>query len=108
MSQVVVVVSLQAGEGRADDLVAGFAPAIEATHGEEGCVKYALHRDSADPNHFVHVEVWRSQEDLDLHFGQPHVAELLTRLGEPGILAGRPPTWFTTPMSIGSPDKGQL
>lgn len=108
MSEVVVAVSLQASPGRGDDLVAMFTPGIEATHKEEGCVRYALHRDSADPDHFVHVEVWRSQADLDEHFKQPHLAELLAGMATPGLLAGRPAMWFTTPVPIGDPAKGHL
>jgi quinol monooxygenase YgiN len=108
MSQVVVVVDIKAAEGRGDDVVAIFSPAIEKTHAEDGCLKYALHRDAKDPDHLLHVEVWRSQADLDAHFTQPHLAELVGALGEPGLLAGRPPTWFATPIEIGDPAKGLL
>lgn len=75
---------------------------IEGTHGEEGCLTYALHRDKADPNRFVIVERWRSQEDLDAHFSQPHMAVMA---GLADSLAGPPAVVFCEPLPHGEPAK---
>ncbi len=73
-AEVIVVATLQVLPGRADELVERFGEVVAATHREEGCLTYGLHRDSSDPNRFVLIERWRSQGDLDAHFQQPHMA----------------------------------
>lgn len=108
MSEVVGVVHVRAAEGRLDELVAAFTSCILKTQEEEGCLAYALHRDNADPDHLVLVERWRSQADLDAHAGQPHVAELMTALGRPGLLAGAPSLAFLSPLALGTESKGSL
>ncbi len=104
---IVVVVPLKAAEGRADELVEAFSRCIEATVEEEGCLKYALHRDVSDPNSFVHIEVWRSKDDLDQHSAQPYLTELVQAMGAPGLLAGGAGMTFATAVGIGGA-KGTL
>ena len=108
MSEIVGVVHVRAAEGRADEVVAAFTTCIEKTHEEEGCLAYALHRDTADPNHFVLVERWRSQEDLDAHMTQPYVADLFAAAGAPGVLAAAPELALLAPMGVGTAAKGSL
>ena len=108
MSQIVGVVDVRAAEGRADAVVAAFEACTARTHEEEGCLLYALHRDAADPHHFVLVEHWRSQADLDAHFTLPHTRELLAFAAEPGNLAQPPQLTFGTPLALGTPGKGSL
>jgi quinol monooxygenase YgiN len=108
MGKIVAVASLVASEGRGDEVVEAFRDAIEQTHGEEGCLKYALHRDQSNPDHLIMIEHWRSQEDLAAHGKQPYLAELMTKMGAPGLFAGAPQLWFTDPMPIGNDAKGQL
>jgi quinol monooxygenase YgiN len=108
MSEIVVVVSLQAAEGKGDEVVKAFGEAIPPTHAEEGCVKYALHRDNNDPDHFVHIEKWRSQEDLDAHMQTPHLGAVFAALGQPGIMAGGPKMWMLSNVPRGDPEKGAV
>ena len=108
MSEIVVVVSLQAGEGRGDEVVKAFAECIPPTHAEEGCLKYALHRDSKDPDHLIHIEKWRSQADLDEHMRSEHLAKVFTALGAPGLLTGRASMWFCDSEMIGEPAKAAI
>jgi quinol monooxygenase YgiN len=108
MSETVVVVSMQAGEGRGDELVEAFRDAIEQSHREEGCALYALHRDKSDPDHFVHIEAWRSQADVDAHMKQPYLGELYSKMGSPGLIAGKTTMWFLDGVPIGDAAKGQL
>jgi quinol monooxygenase YgiN len=108
MSEVIGVVDIVAAEGRADEVVAAFEACMTATHQEEGCLTYALHRDDANPNHFVHVERWRSQADLDDHMTKPYVAELFAVAGTPGVLAQPPAMTFGTSLGLGDPAKGSL
>ena len=106
MSQVVVAVIIKAQPGRVEEVVTGFAPIIEQTHGEEGCLNYALHRDLNDPDKLVLIERWRSQADLDEHFTKPYMAQM----GEmaAGLLAEPPTISFCTPEPLGDPAKGTL
>lgn len=108
MNEIVVVVSLQAAPGRGDEILKAFADAIPPTHEEDGCLKYALHRDSNDPDHFVHVEKWRTQDDLDEHMKTPHLAQIFATLGTPGVMAGNPQMWVLSPERIGTEAKGTI
>jgi quinol monooxygenase YgiN len=107
-SEIVTVVILKAAPGKGEEIVEAFRPCIEKTHGEEGCLAYALHRDNADPDQLVHIERWRSQADVDAHFQQPYLAELLGKMGAPGLLAEPPTMIFASSLDIGDPAKGSL
>ena len=50
---------------------------VATTHGEDGCLRYALHRDRNDSTRFLLVEQWTNQDALEAHFGQPHFTPLL-------------------------------
>ncbi len=43
---------------------------------ESGCISYDLHCDITNPNKFVILEHWRSQEDIDIHNQTPHFKAL--------------------------------
>ncbi len=101
-SEVVVVATIQVLPGNADGLIEQFGQVIEGTHAEEGCLSYSLHRDKADANRFVLIERWRSQEDLDAHFGRPHMAAIA---GLADSLAGPPEVIFCEPLPAGEPAK---
>ena len=108
MTKIVAVASLVASEGRGDEVVEAFRDAIEQTHGEEGCLKYALHRDQKNPDHLIMIELWRSQDDLTAHGKQPYLAEMMEKMGAPGLFAEGSKLWFTDPVPIGDDAKGQL
>ena len=108
MSEVIGVVDIVAADGKADEIIAAFDACITQTHLEQGCLTYALHRDNANPNHFVHVERWRSQADLDAHMTQPYVADLFAVAGAPGVLAQPPSMTFGSSLGLGDPVKGSL
>ena len=78
---------------------------ITVSHAEEGCVKYTLHRATNQPGAFSIVEVWRSQDDLDAHFKEPHLAPIAQALE---MLTGPPQILFCEPVLIGDEDKGRL
>lgn len=44
---------------------------------EEGCLEYHVHQDRADADLFVFYEVWRSEQDMNTHLGQPHMAAFM-------------------------------
>ena len=89
-------------EERALELLRGV---IEASHGEDGCVKYTLHRSKNEPGTFSIVERWRSQDDLDAHFGKPHMAPMQEVFG---YLEEPPTILFCEPIPAGDDAKGLL
>ena len=106
MSNVVVVATFKAREGKVEEVIAGLTPVIEQTHGEAGCLSYALHRDVNDPDTLVLVERWTSQVALESHFQQPYMAGLGELAAE--LLAAPPSLHFCTPLPVGDPLKATL
>lgn len=104
MSEVTVVAVAKIKpehEERALELLTGV---IEASHTEDGCVKYTLHRSNNEPGTWSILERWRSQEDLEKHFGQEHMAPMQEVFG---YLAEPPTILFCEPVPVGG-DKGTL
>ena len=78
---------------------------IASTHEEEGCVKYTLHKDTNQPGAYCIVEKWRSQADLDAHFGQPHMAPLAEAVD---LLSEAPQIFFCEQVEVGESPKAKL
>ncbi len=106
MSNVVVVATFKAKEGKVDDVIAALTPVIEQTHDEAGCLSYALHRDVNDADTLVLVERWTSQVALESHFQQPYMASLGEAAAE--LLAAPPGLFFCSPLPVGDALKGTL
>lgn len=105
MSEVVVVVSFRAKPERVEDLEEAIRAAALPTHGEEGCVRYALHRALDDPALMILIERWRSPEELAAHGAQPWVETLRAQ----GHLMAQPPVLnFLEPRPFGDAVKGAL
>ena len=77
--QVVALVVARAGQ--ADALVQAIETITAATLGEAGCLSYVPHRDLQDPNRFVFIEHWASQEALDAHNQTPHLQAFAATIG---------------------------
>ncbi|MCW3010396.1 MAG: hypothetical protein JWO90_800 [Solirubrobacterales bacterium] len=105
-TQVVVVAIVEVKPGSEDAVQAALQQAIEQTHAEEGCVSYALHRDTEKPQRFVMVERWASGEALDAHMAKPYMAELFAAL--PEHVAAPPEIIRTEPVPLGDATKGVL
>ena len=45
---------------------------VEGTRTEEGNISYVLHQDLSNPLVYVFVEVWKSQEAIDIHNASEH------------------------------------
>ncbi|CAN5408415.1 hypothetical protein BH18ACT1_BH18ACT1_18500 [soil metagenome] len=102
---VVVVAVVRTKEGKQDEAIEVVRSFLEPSHAEEGCLRYALHRDTSDPRRFVLVEHWRSQADLDSHFTKPHMANI-GKLND--LVEGAPDLIFLAPVPLGDDVKGQL
>ena len=82
MSEIVVVGSFTTRPGKEAEGLEAFKALVEPTHGEEGCILYALHQGTDDPSRLAFVERWESRELLDAHLGSEHVQAILARADE--------------------------
>jgi len=53
---------------------------VAETRKEPGCAGYDLLQDNQDAGHFVFVESWQTQEDLDKHMQSAHFTRILPQL----------------------------
>lgn len=107
MSEIVVIGVITVVPGKEAEAEQMLGRVAAQTHREEGCLSYALHRGLDEPNTLVLVERWRSRADLDAHFAQPYLAELMTQLPEL-ISEVAPLIVFTEPVPVGEAGKGRL
>jgi quinol monooxygenase YgiN len=103
-AEVVVAATVQVKPESKDQALSAITTAIQATHGEDGCLAYALHRDTQDPTRFVIIEKWASGDALKEHGETAHLKALFATLGP--LLTGAPTIVYTTPVPAGDPTKG--
>ena len=106
MSEVVVVVTARARPGRGDELLDMFGELATATHAEEGCVLFALHRAHGDRDRIALVERWASRDALDAHLAAPHLAAFRRDSAE--LFAEPSSITVAEPVPAGDPAKGTL
>ncbi|HSJ72886.1 MAG TPA: putative quinol monooxygenase [Miltoncostaeaceae bacterium] len=106
MAEVVVVVLFQARPGQGAEAEAAFAEVAPATHAEDGCVAFAVHRVAGDADRFVLVERWASREALDAHMATPHLRAFRERGAD--IWAEPPQITVAGALPLGDPAKGSL
>lgn len=106
MSTVTVVALIKLKPGAEAAAIAVLEPIVEQTHAESGCLKYTLHRSTADPQQFVLIERWATQAALDAHFLEPYMGSLFTDVAD--HLAEPPSIHFLTPHPLGNAEKGAL
>lgn len=107
MSEVVVVAAMHAAEGRRDDVERVVRDMlIPATHAEEGCITFALHRDTRDPNCLVLIERWSDAAALQAHMETAHLAAFREQVGP--LSAGPPDLYVLDAVAAGDAGKGAL
>jgi len=106
VSEVVVVVTLRAQEGREDDMRETLTEGSAQTHTEDGCLVYAMHQGADDPRAFAIVECWASQGHLDAHLALDEVKALIGRID--GLADGQPAFAIYEQLPAGDPAKGLL
>lgn len=102
---VTVVATFTIKPEHADEAIELLKGVVAASHGEEGCLLYTLHRANSKPNTWAIVEKWRSQEDLDAHFQMDHMKPMADAAG---MLAEPPTILFCEPEAVGDEAKGAL
>ncbi|MDN5743736.1 MAG: antibiotic biosynthesis monooxygenase [Nocardioidaceae bacterium] len=81
-----VVATIPLDPARAAEAVPALSELAAASAKDEGCLRYDVFPSVSVPGTFVTIEEWRSQEDLDAHMAQPHVAKAFETAGP--LLAG--------------------
>lgn len=71
---IYVIATITIKKGTAAQVIAAAKPCIASTRAEAGCISYDLNQDVENENVLTFVERWKSREDLELHFKQPHMA----------------------------------
>jgi quinol monooxygenase YgiN len=100
----VVVSHFRARPGSEEAIEELFAAHAADTHTEPGVRTFAMHRDANDAGHFVVVEVYDAQADLDFHKTTPHYARTMAAL--PDLIDGRPDSTPLDRIPLGDPIKG--
>lgn len=103
---VVVVATALAAEGKEAQVEEALRTAVRAVHGEPGCERYALHRDTRTPSKFVMLEKWASGPALGAHGKGAALTELTAALD--GLLAEPLDVQVLTPLPDGDRALGAL
>jgi quinol monooxygenase YgiN len=106
MAEVVVVGAFKINPGKEEDALEAFSALVEPTHGEQGCILYALHQGTDDRGRLTYIERWESREDLDAHLESDHVKGLLERSDE--LWGSNGEITVYEPVPAGEPKKGTL
>ncbi|HVP97594.1 putative quinol monooxygenase [Methanoregula sp.] len=64
---------------RREDFLRETKRIIPVVEKEDGCTRYELVADSADPKIFHFIEEWESQRHLDDHLARPHMQDYFAR-----------------------------
>lgn len=88
MSAFDVVATIQAQEGRGDELAAILQASLATVRQEAGCLRYDLHRVRRRPDELVMLERWASTDALKAHGAAEHFKETSARLAP--LLAAAP------------------
>ena len=83
-----VVAHLIAKPDKIEETRAALQTLIDPTRAEEGCIKYELLQNNADPTDFTFVEEWSDDKALDEHLQTDHIKHLVLRADE--LLASPP------------------
>lgn len=107
MSEVVVVAVMHAADGQRDGIERVARDVlIPATHEEHGCITFALHRDSRDPNCLVIIERWADAAALGRHMETAHLADFRAQVGP--LSASIPDIYVLEGSAAGDAVKGVL
>ncbi len=82
---IIVAGTITIDPAKADDAVAAMSKMMEATHKEAGNLAYNFARDIQDLAVFHVFEKWESEEALNTHMAEPHMAEFMEAMGGFGI-----------------------
>jgi quinol monooxygenase YgiN len=83
-----IVATMNAPEGKADELRAVLESLVEPSRSDPGCLQYQLLENLDNPNQFTFIEEWQDDEALTAHAQADHFKAGMGKLA--GLLADRP------------------
>jgi quinol monooxygenase YgiN len=75
---LVLVVTFTTNESTRDELLMALTELARLSVLEDGCVRYELHHDDADPLRFTFVETWATDAHHAVHDSTAHVRDFVT------------------------------
>jgi len=76
-----------------DAAVDALTTCMMASRDDEGCEGYVFSSDLVDPGRFHTFELWASLEAMEAHMATPHMATLMTQMGELGVTGASLTKW---------------
>jgi quinol monooxygenase YgiN len=77
MSEVRVVAIMVAKPDYREQVEAALRAVVAPSRKDSGCLHYDLHQELANPDRFVFIETWASQDALDQHNQTSHLKGLI-------------------------------
>ena len=74
--RIIASLSIKSEEFR-EEILKALHTVVDGTRTEEGNISYDLHQDINDPAIYTIVEVWKSQEAIDLHNQTAHFQDFV-------------------------------
>lgn len=75
MAELKIVAVITVKPENKEEVLTALREVVNATRKEEGNISYDLHQNIANPLEFTILEVWKSQDAIDLHNGSTHFDE---------------------------------
>ncbi|MFI3317843.1 MAG: putative quinol monooxygenase [Rikenellaceae bacterium] len=72
MKELKIIATIVAKEEHKEAIVASLKKVVDMTRKEEGNISYELHSDINTPLKYIIIEVWKSQEAINLHNDSAH------------------------------------
>ena len=101
MASIVIFTRLTAIPGRRAELLAAFAPLVDAVAGEPGTEVFVMHTARDDADVVLFYEAYRDEAALATHRESEAVQAVVPRLGD--LLAGPPEITYARPADARSP-----
>jgi quinol monooxygenase YgiN len=106
VSEIVVLATFMTHPGKEAEAEEFLSELLAPTHGEAGCLLYAIHRGVDDPLRVAFVERWASRELLEQHIASEHIQNALDEVGR--YFSHGPEIVFYEAIPGGETDKGSL
>lgn len=75
MAELKIVATIVVKAEKENEVLTALQYVVEATRKEDGNVSYDLHQNVSHPLSYTLIEVWKSQEAIDLHNASAHFNE---------------------------------
>ena len=72
MKELKIVATILVKKEFKEELIPVFQTVVNETRKEEGNISYELHQDTKNPLKFIILEVWKSQDAIDIHNASTH------------------------------------